>query len=61
MRAVYTSLFGESTAPEDANFNNFKSNWQDIGKSLNNKQLELPSKWINERSIVVIEELKALN
>ena len=57
---VYISLFGKSTVSEDAHFNNFKSNWQDIDKSLNLKQLELSFEWLKERSAVVIKELKAL-
>ena len=58
--AVYTCLFGDSTAPEDPHFNAFQASWPKIEKSQNYCLLNFSSDWLREKAKEVICELQQI-
>ena len=58
--AVYKSLFGESSAPENPHFKSLKSIRPLVDTSKNYNQLEISSDWLKNRAITVIQELQEL-
>ena len=58
--SVYTCLFGDSSAPEDAHFKSFKINWPNIDRTQNYQTLNISSDWLKDRSKLVICELQEI-
>ena len=58
--AVYTCLFGDSSAPDDANFKCFRAEWPKIDLSKDYHILEMSSEWLKEKSKLVICELQQI-
>ena len=58
--AVYTSLFGDSSAPDDVNFKCFRAEWPKIDLSKDYHILEISSEWLREKSKLVICELQQI-
>ena len=58
--AVYTCLFGDSSAPDDANFKCFRAEWPKIDLSKNYHILEMSSEWLKKKSKLVICELQQI-
>ena len=56
--AVYESLFGESSAPENPHFKSLKSTWPLVDTFKNYNQLELLSDWLKNGAITVMQELQ---
>ena len=57
--AVYTCLFGDSSAPDEANFN-FQAEWTKIDLSKDCHILEMSSQWLKEKSKLVVCELQQI-
>ena len=47
--AVYTCLFGDSSASDDANFKRFQAEWHKIDLSKDYHILEMSSEWLREK------------
>ena len=58
--AVYACLFGDSSAPDDANFKCFQAEWPKIDLSKDYHILEISSEWLKEKSKLVICELQQI-
>ena len=58
--AVYTCLFGDSSAPDDANFKCFRAEWRKIDFSKDYNILKMSSEWFKEKSKLVICELQQI-
>ena len=58
--AVYTCLFGNSSAPDDADFKCFQAEWPKINLSKDYHILEMSSEWLKEKSKLVISELQQI-
>ena len=48
--AVYSSLFGDSSAPDDVNFQCFRAEWPKIDLFKDYHILEMSSEWLREKS-----------
>ena len=59
--AVYTCLFGDSSAPDDANFKYFQAEWPKIDLSKDYHILKMSSEWLKEKSKLVICELQQIH
>ena len=57
---VYYCLFGDSSAPDDANFKCFQAQWPKINLSKDYHILEMSSEWLKEKSKLVICELQQI-
>ena len=55
--AVYKCLFGDSSAPDDANFKCFQAEWPKTNLSKDYHILEMSSEWFKEKSKLVIRGL----
>ena len=58
--AVYKSLCGKSSAPENPHFKSLKSIWPLVDTCKNYNQLKLSSDWLKKTTITVIQELQKL-
>ena len=58
--AVYICLFGDSSAPDDANFKSFQAEWPKIDLIKDYHILEMSSEWFKEKSKLVICELQQI-
>ena len=57
---LYTSLFGDPSAPDDVNFKCFRAEWPKIDLSKDYHILEMSSEWLREKSKLVICELQQI-
>ena len=57
---VYACLYGDSSAPDDANFKRFQAEWPKIDLSKDYHILEMCSEWLKEKSKLVICELQQI-
>ena len=57
---VYTCLFGDSSAPDDANFKCFQAEWPKIDLTKDYHILKMSSEWLKKKSKLVICELQQI-